>query len=62
MMPIVDWEYFLNYLGEMMEDNKYYCPSCEWFFKPSEVEEHNDGISDTVCPTCGEPLQEEGER
>ena len=44
-----------------MEDNKYYCPSCEWYFKQSEVEEQTDGITDTVCPDCGKPLRE-GER
>jgi hypothetical protein len=41
-----------------MEDYKYYCPGCEWFFKPSEVEEHDDGITDVLCPDCGKPLQE----
>ena len=45
---------------EMMEDNKYYCPHCDWFFKPSEVKEQTDGISDTVCPTCNRPLEQEG--
>ena len=46
---------------EMMEDNKYYCPGCDWFYMPSEVKEQTDGISDTPCPDCGKPLQEEGE-
>ena len=46
---------------EMMEDNKYYCPHCDRFFKPSEVKEQDDGISDTICPDCGKPLQEEGD-
>lgn len=45
-----------------MEDNKYYCSHCDWYFKPSEVEEQTDGISDTNCPDCGQPLQKEGDR
>jgi len=44
----------------MTEDNEYYCPHCEWYFKPSEVKEQTDGISDTVCPTCNRPLEQEG--
>lgn len=45
-----------------MEDNKYYCPCCEQYWKPSEVEEQTDGISATVCPDCNVPLQMEGEK
>jgi transposase-like protein len=44
-----------------MEDYKYYCPFCDWFFKLSEVNEQTDGISDTTCPDCGKPLQQEGD-
>lgn len=40
----------------MMEDNKYYCRVCDWYFKPSEVKEQIDGISDTLCPDCGYQL------
>ena len=43
-----------------MEDNKYYCPHCDWYFKPSEVKEQTDGISDTICPDCNKPLEQEG--
>ena len=43
-----------------MEDNKYYCPHCDWFFKPSDVDEQDDGITDTTCPVCNRPLQQEG--
>ena len=45
----------------MMEDNKYYCPHCDFWYKPSEVKEQTDGISDTICPDCGKPLQEKGD-
>ena len=42
-----------------MEDCKYYCVDCDWYYKPSEVEEQDDGISDVICPHCGQPLQGE---
>ena len=42
-----------------MEDNKYYCSHCDWFFKSYEVKEQTDGISDTECPNCGKPLQQD---
>jgi len=42
-------------------DYKYYCSGCDWFFKPSEVKEQTDGISDTICPYCGRPLQQESD-
>ena len=42
-------------------DYKYYCPHCDRFFYPSEVKEQTDGISDTICPDCGKPLQEEND-
>ena len=38
---------------------KYYCPVCDWFFKSTEVDEQTDGITDTKCPECQYPLQEE---
>ena len=44
---------------KMMEDYKYYCPRCDYFYTPSDVEEQTDGISDTLCPDCDKPLQEE---
>ena len=44
---------------KMMEDYKYYCPRCDYFYTSSDVEEQTDGISDTLCPDCDKPLQEE---
>ena len=43
-------------------DFGYYCSHCDWFFKPCEVKVQTDGISDTVCPDCGRPLQTEGDK
>jgi hypothetical protein len=40
----------------------YWCPYCEWFYEPTEVEEQTDGISDTLCPECKKPLQQEGNK
>lgn len=40
-----------------MEDNKFYCSSCDWFFKPSEVNE--DDEMDPRCEVCGGPLDGE---
>jgi len=45
-----------------MEDYKYYCPGCDYFYIPSDVEEQTDGISDTLCPDCDKPLQEENKQ
>ena len=42
-------------------DYKYYCPHCDFWYKPSEVKEQTDGISDTICPDCGKPLQEKND-
>ena len=40
-------------------DYKYYCLGCDYYYTPSDVEEQTDGISDTLCPDCGKPLQED---
>jgi len=46
-------------MNRIDNDYKYYCPHCDRFFKPSDVDEQDDGISDTICPDCGKPLQQE---
>ena len=44
----------------LWRDYKYYCPHCDFWYKPSEVKEQTDGISDTVCPVCNRTFQQEG--
>ncbi len=38
-------------------DYIYYCPTCDWWYRTAEVEEQTDGITPTVCPESGTPLQ-----
>ncbi len=35
----------------------YHCPICDWYYRADEVEEQTDGITPTVCPESGTPLQ-----